>query len=100
MFLSGLAMGADGAIGSTFNHMAEKFIKIQKLFAEQKAAEALEIQREVNRIIGVLIECGVMQSNKEVLCQLGIDMGVARAPFGELTDEQKKRLKAEVTDRL
>ena len=27
MYLAGLSMGADGAIGSTFNFMAEKFIK-------------------------------------------------------------------------
>ena len=100
MFLSGLAMGADGAIGSTFNHMAEKFIEIQKLFDENRMEEALAVQREVNRIISVLIECGVMQSNKEILCQMGFDFGIARAPFADLTAEQKQRLKAEVTDRL
>ena len=100
MFLSGLAMGADGAIGSTFNHMAEKFIEIQKLFEENKMEEALAVQREANRIIGVLIECGVMQSNKEILCQMGIDVGEARAPFAPLSEEQKNRLKAEVTDKL
>ena len=100
MFLSGLSMGADGAIGSTFNHMAEKFIQIQKLFRENKPREALVIQSEANRIIKVLAECGVMQANKEILCQLGFDFGVPRPPFGELTAEQKKRLRKEVTDRL
>ena len=30
MFLAGLSMGADGGIGSTYNFMAEKFIKMMK----------------------------------------------------------------------
>lgn len=100
MFLSGLAMGADGAIGSTFNFMAEKFIEIQKLFGENKQKEALAVQREVNRIIDILIRCGVMQANKEILCQLGLDFGTARAPFAPLNEEQKALLKREITDKL
>ena len=32
MFLSGLSMGADGAIGSTYNFMANKFVLINELF--------------------------------------------------------------------
>ena len=40
MMLSGLAMGADGGIGSTYNFMADKFVQIQKLFGEGKIEEA------------------------------------------------------------
>ena len=36
MLMSGLAMGADGGIGSTYNFMAEKFIAIQNLMKEKK----------------------------------------------------------------
>jgi len=54
MFLSGLAAGADGAIGSTFNVMAEKFIRIQKLFEENRMAEAQEEQRKANNIIAAM----------------------------------------------
>ncbi len=100
MFLCGLSMGADGGIGSTYNYMAEKFLKIRELFGKGKMAEALEVQREANRIIKILIEVGGMQMNKEVLCQMGFDFGVARAPFAELTEAQKQRIRTEVTDRL
>lgn len=100
MLLCGLCMGADGGIGSTYNYMAEKFIAIRRLFKENRIAEALEIQREANRIIRVLIEVGGMQMNKEVLCQMGFDFGVARAPFAELSAEQKARIRREVTDKL
>ena len=100
MFLCGLSMGADGGIGSTYNYMAEKFIKIHKLFKENKMAEALAEQREANRIIKILIEVGGMQMNKEVLCQMGFDFGVARAPFAPLSEETKEYIRREVTNKL
>lgn len=91
-FLAGLAMGADGAIGSTFNLMAEKFIKIRALFAENKLQEAQAVQKEANAIIRALCKVGVMQGEKAVMDALGFEMGDARAPFGPLTQEQKKAL--------
>lgn len=96
MFLSGLAMGADGGIGSTYNFMAEKFIKMKELFRAGKHEEALEIQRVANSIITSLCKVGVMEGEKEVLCQLGIDFGKCRAPFAELTAEQKKIIADEI----
>ena len=96
MFLSGLSMGADGGIGSTYNFMADKFVAIQKLFAENRIAEAQEVQREANRIITLLCKFGVMQAEKEVLNQLGFDFGECRKPFGALNDEQKSVVAKEI----
>ena len=96
MFLSGLSMGADGGIGSTYNFMADKFVTIQKLFLENKITEAQAVQKEANRIITLLCKFGVMQSEKEVLNQLGIDFGECRKPFGPLNDEQKEIIAREI----
>ncbi len=96
MFLAGLSMGADGGIGSTYNFMANKFVEIQKLFRENRIAEAQAIQRDANRIITILCKIGVMQAEKEVLNQLGLDFGVCRHPFSEPTDEQKALIKKEI----
>lgn len=96
MFLAGLSMGADGGIGSTYNFMADKFVKIQTLFAAGKVGEAQEIQKEANKIISVLCKIGVMQAEKEVLNQLGFDFGVCRHPFGEPTAEQKELIAKEI----
>lgn len=97
MFMAGLSMGADGGIGSTYNFMAEKFVKIHKLFKENRIAEAQEIQKQANRIITILCKIGVMQAEKEVLNQLGFDFGVCRPPFGEPTDEEKELIRKEIT---
>lgn len=92
MLLAGLSMGADGAIGSTFNFMAEKFIKIRELMTKNDLAGAQKIQKEANIIIQALCKVGVMQGEKAVLDALGFDFGPARAPFAPLTEAQKKEL--------
>ena len=71
-------------------------LAIQKLFSENKIAEAQAIQKEANRIITLLCKFGVMQAEKEVLNQLGIDLGECRKPFGVLTDEQKAIVAKEI----
>ena len=96
MFLAGLSMGADGGVGSTYNFMADKFVKIKKLFEENKLAEAQEVQKQANHIITVLCKIGVMQAEKEVLNQLGFNFGVCRHPFGEPTSEQKELIAKEI----
>lgn len=89
MMLSGLSMGADGGIGSTYNFMAEKFIKLKELFDSGKMDEARSLQALINDIIEALIKVGVMQGEKYVLDMLGFNMGICRKPYAELTDEQK-----------
>lgn len=88
MFLSGLAAGADGAVGSTYNFMAEKFIRIRALFQQNRMAEALEEQRRANNILSALRREGLMAGEKAILCGLGLDFGTARRPFHALTQEQ------------
>ena len=96
MFLSGLAMGANGGIGSTYNFMANKFVQIQKLFAEGRQEEARRVQNEANRIITILCQIGVMQAEKEVMNQLGFDFGDCLPPFSRPTEEQKELIAKEI----
>ena len=96
MFLAGVSMGADGGIGSTYNFMADKFVKIHQLFENNQIAEAQALQKEANRIITLLCQIGVKQAEKEVLNQLGIPFGNCRRPFGEPTQEQKDLIAKEI----
>ena len=100
MFLAGLSMGADGGIGSTYNFMADNFVKIQGLFKENKMEEAKAVQQVANKIITILCKIGVMQAEKEVLNQLGFDFGICRKPFSEPTEEQKKIIAKEIVQYL
>ena len=90
MMLAGLSMGADGGIGSTYNFMAEKFIKLVELFKANKMEEADALQKNINKRIVALCDVGVMAGEKAVLCEMGLDFGICRRPFGEIPADKKK----------
>ncbi|MDY3929427.1 MAG: dihydrodipicolinate synthase family protein [Clostridia bacterium] len=69
---------------------------MKKYFENGNIFEAQKIQKEANRIIKILCDIGVMQAEKEVLNQLGMDFGICRHPFGEPTAEQKKLIGKEI----
>lgn len=96
MLLSGLSMGADGGIGSTYNFMADKFVLIRKLFSEGKMDEAKSLQNEANRIISILCGIGVMQAEKEIMNQLGLDFGGCLPPFASISDGDKELIAREI----
>ena len=88
--VSGLAVGAQAGIGSTFNIMADKFVKLYELFEDKKTAEALVIQGEVNRVVETLLKVGIFKGIKEVLRLQGFDCGECRRPFLPLLEEEKR----------
>lgn len=92
VFLAGLSMGAHGAIGSTYNLMAEKFIEIYRLFKQNHLEEAFHLQREANNVIEALIKVGVNQGIKYGLERSGIECNGCRKPFKELKEDEKQYL--------
>lgn len=91
--LAGLSMGADGAIGSTYNFMGKKFKKIMNCFHSGEIETAKALQNEANEIICEMIKYGVFQSEKAILTEMGIDMGDCRPPFLPITDECRASMK-------
>lgn len=93
MFLSGIAMGASGGIGSTYNFMAEKFVRMLHLVRQGMLQQARLIQTQVNNILEVLFQIGIMPAEKAALELMGIPMGNCRKPFREITQEERTRLR-------
>ncbi len=93
ILLSAFAVGARAAIGSTFNFMAEKFIKIASLVDNNQMAEALKIQDEANEVIHELCRIGVFKGVKAALKLQGYDCGTCREPFLPLAKEDEESLK-------
>ena len=100
MFLSGLAMGADGGIGSTYNFMADRFVQMRQLMKEGRVSDARGIQNRVNEIIAILLKIGVIAGCKEILNQQGFDLGECLPPFAPLSDEQKKIVRDQILPKL
>lgn len=93
IFLAGLSMGADGGIGSTYNLMAEKYIKMFEMYHNGQMQEALQIQIQANNIIQMLIKLGVMPAEKAALELMGIPMGECLKPMPAVSDEGKMELR-------
>lgn len=90
--LAGLAMGADGAIGSTYSFMGKKFKQIMQEFYKGNIEHAQELQNEADEIICEMIKYGVFQSEKAILTELGIDMGECRRPFLPISEKCRKSM--------
>ncbi len=93
MLVAGLAMGADGGIGSTYNFMAEKYVKLYNEFNAGNIVAAEELQKECNEIIVELIKYGVFVSEKAIMEIMGIEMNGCRKPFLPISDEGIQAMK-------
>lgn len=92
--VAGLALGAVGSIGSTFNFMYPHYRKIYDLFKAHHIEEATKLQVKANNIMNALCDVGLTPGIKYVLNGMGIDAGIPRRPFMELTQEQKQHVDA------
>ena len=90
--VAGLSLGADGSIGSTFNFMYPHYKRIYDLFLDHKYEEAMALQIKANNIMNALCDVGLIPAIKHILSTMGVDVGIARRPFGELTAGQKEML--------
>jgi len=93
----GLTMGADGGIGSTYNVLGDRFVKLYNLFKAGKIAEATAEQVKINDIITAMLKFPC-HSNvlKTILKAKGLNAGQSVYPVKAMGDEQTKALLAEL----
>ena len=84
MFISGLAMGSDGAVGSNYNIMPRHFVSIYNDFTAGRITEAREKQYQANEFVSLILKFGVNPSIKAVLERRGFKVGLTR-PNNNLT---------------
>jgi len=92
IFLSGLAAGATAAIGTTVNLYPKTFKRIRELYQCGEIEHARQVQHLVNHRVEETVAVGIFSAMKYILKSQGIDCGICRKPFKELTDDQKARL--------
>ena len=100
MFVGGVAMGADGGIGTTYNFMGRLFVDMYNALRAGRLDEANALQHRANDVIDVLIEVGVFPGTKAILKLQGVDCGPCRRPFGELTAVQVEKVREIVRSHL
>lgn len=95
---AGLAVGAIGAVGSTYNYAAPLYLKIIKAFNQGKHSEVQALMDKVIALIRVLVEYGGVAAGKAAMQLHGIDAGDPRLPIRALTAQQKADVVAKMRD--
>lgn len=94
--LCGLAMGADGGIGATYNVMPKLFSQIYCSFRAGDLDTARAAQYKANKLIEILLKFGVVCGIKDILTMLGYDCGYQVYPQKRFTDEERAAFRAEL----
>ncbi|RJX75123.1 N-acetylneuraminate lyase [Vibrio sinensis] len=85
-----LAVGAESAVGSTYNYAADHFNSIIESF---NAGDIKEVNKKMDAVIAlirVLVEFGGVAAGKVAMQLHGIDAGNPRLPIRTLTESQKE----------
>lgn len=96
MLLPALAVGARGAVGSTYNVAAPIALKIIASFESGDIQEARRWQLRLNKAIRTLLSFPFLAALKQTLSWLAADCGSCRLPLQSLSNEQAKRLREEL----
>jgi N-acetylneuraminate lyase len=94
--LAALALGATGAVGSTFCFAAPVYHRLLKNFAAGRWPAARKEQFRACQIVQTLAGCGYLGAAKAVMKMLGVDVGPARLPNTNPTAAQRKQLRAKL----
>src|SRR5204862_3480062 len=91
-----VALGATGAVGSSFNFAAPIYHRVLHAFASGDLKSARDEQFRSVQLIATLASRGYMGAAKATMKMLGVDVGPARLPNGSLNREEEPALRADL----
>jgi N-acetylneuraminate lyase len=94
--LAAVALGATGAVGSTYNFAAPIYHRVLKAFAAGDLETARNEQFRAVTMIRAIVPYGFIGATKAIMTMLGIDVGPARLPVSTLTSAQAANLRGEL----
>ncbi|KGE13941.1 dihydrodipicolinate synthase family protein [Sphingobacterium deserti] len=97
LLLPALAVGAKGAIGSTYNYAGRLYNQVIALFEAGKLAEAELLHFEAVKMIRLLVKYGPIPTQRSIMKKIGLDLGIPRLPLRSLSAEVEQALYADLT---
>ena len=94
--LSALAVGAKGAVGSTFNYAAPLYYEIIDAFNNNEIEKAGQLQQKSIDMIRLLGKYGGISVGKSYMKLVDMDCGAFRLPIKNMTAEQFEGFKSDV----
>lgn len=88
VFLGGMAMGARGGVGSTFNYAAPLYHRLMAAFDAGDLKEARRLQEKSIDIVKLLGKYGGISVGKAYMKALGLDCGKFRLPVRNMSEVQ------------
>ncbi len=98
LFLPCLALGADGAVGTTYNFMPRLYIDIMGSYLHGKVEEARKLQLIATTIITKLLPLGAIAATKALLPLLGYQVGFGVPPLPRIEGKQVEVLRAQLEE--
>lgn len=87
-FLAALALGAKGAVGSTYNYATPLYLQLIDAYEKGDMKTARQVQQKSIDMIGLLSKYGGISVGKSFMKLIGMDCGKFRLPVRNMTDEQ------------
>lgn len=94
ILLAGLATGAQGAIGSTFNYSAPVYNRVIAAFERGDLPSAMREMTRARECVQILIDFGGAPAGRAMLKLCGVDCGPMRLPLRTLSPERFRQLEA------
>jgi N-acetylneuraminate lyase len=94
--LSALAVGAKGAVGSTFNYAAPLYYGIIDAFNNNELERAGQLQQKSIDMIRLLGKYGGISVGKSYMKLVDVDCGMFRLPVKNMTEKQFEAFRADV----
>lgn len=98
MLLCGLSVGADGAIGTTYNVIPKIAVKVYENYRRGDMKTALLYQNRLNDFVRVLMPYNGTEYWKAPLAWLGFDVGYTVFPTQPIPPQAMEKLKAELEE--
>lgn len=92
MLLAGLAFGARGAVGSTYNYAAPVYQRVLSAFERGDLETARREQRLSVELVRALLQFGVLRAGKAIMGLMGVDCGPVRPPLRRVSEAEKLQL--------
>lgn len=93
ILLAGFSLGAQGAVGSTYNFAAPLSREIIAQFHRGNMVAAQSLQRQSVELIELIAEFGFPAAAKFVMALVGVDCGPVRPPLTNLSPEDQADLR-------
>ncbi len=93
MLLGAIAVGAKGAVGSTYTYATPLYKKIIENFENNNIDEARRLQMVSIKMVQSLVKFSPIPAQRAIVDMGGFDLGPCRLPLVSLTSEERKKLK-------